>query len=672
MINYTDLDEKFSQLSLEPVTYAEKRKQTNKGRKKRYKLKIIPRFVCAFIADPLLFYINDNIVQFNDLSELQPFLTTLQNLLKLSSKTADFNYNAVVWCKDTDKLLDVLKSTLYVEENSINERYDKVAQFQSGRFTFWTLNSYLDLNILPDFTHNYGTTPEDDLRRVAATGQKLIEVYYNELGILPLSKTDVNMEKLKYNIVNQPVDDFIPQDVRRFCIKDSNKPSQKITAFKTAVFGNPDKNYNKCLCNWKHFVPYINDVSEGKIEVPIQGLWYDGVQYFNFLKYFNKAGNFVYNPSLQDTDIENVTIRDIKSSYGFAMVAMPVPMSEQYEVLNKKGWDEALAKCQTRESIINNPECYAFTIEFHGVKRKNKACTIKYDKETMPAINPIISNDQLLQADKITLCLLSPDYYCFTHMYDIESCKVITMFKSRAGLMPNTVRYTVLRSIDNKEKLSRDRQHGRPVEADYQLAKLESEMHWGKFVEKIYDHPGKSWRENVIDSLPRRIGSVWWGLWTVAWGRFRHFIAYEDMIQIDPSIVPYGDTDQLCNLYNPKANAVYFKHNAWAEQRLLQVLPNHTDFVEKVRLGQWINEANKDSKHFTKTYTRLRYYSKKRYIKEFQTSEGLQYKIVWSGVPRPIIKEVSKTIPDIFNNLYQLDNHPIVLQWRMLSTIKKL
>lgn len=671
MINYTNLDEEFSQLSLKPVTYAEKRGAGN-GRRKQNKLKIIPRFVCAFSADPLLFFINDTIVQFNDLSELQPFLTTLQNLLKLNSKDAKYDYDVVVWCKDTNKLLEVLKSTLYVEEDSIKERYNKVAQFQIGRFTFWTLNSHLDLNILPDFTHNYGTTPEDDLRRVAATGQKLIEVYYNELGILPLSKTDVNTERLKCAITNRPLDKFIPQDVRRFCIKNSKHPSEKFTAFTTAVFGNPNKSYEKCLCNWKHFVPYINDVFEGRIEVPIQGVWYHGVQYFNFLKYFNKAGNFVYNPSLQDTDIENVTIRDIKSSYGFAMVAMPVPMSEQYEVLNKKGWDAALAKCQTRESIINNQECYAFTIEFHGVKRKNKACTIKYDKETMPAINPIVSNDQLLQADKITLCLLSPDYYCFTHMYDIESYKVITMFKSRAGLMPDTVRYTVLNSIDNKEKLSRQRQNGMPVEADYQLAKLESEMHWGKFVEKIYDHPGKSWRTNVIDSLPKRIGSVWWGLWTVAWGRFRHFIAYEDMIQIDPSIVPYGDTDQLCNLFNPKANAVYYKHNHWAEQRLLQVLPNYPDFVKEVRLGQWINEAWKDSKHYTKTYTRLRYYSKKRYIKEFQTSEGLEYKIVWSGVPRPIIKEVSKTIPDIFNNLHQLDNNPIVVQWRMLSTVKKL
>lgn len=671
MINYTNLDEEFSQLSLKPVTYAEKRKAGN-GRKKKHKLKIIPRFVCAFSADPLLFFINDNIVQFNDLSELQPFLTTLQNLLKLNSKDVKYCYDVVVWCKDTNKLLGVLKSAIYVEENSIKERYNKVAQFQIGSFTFWTLNSHLDLNILPDFTHNYGTTPEDDLRRVAATGQKLIEVYYNELGILPLSKTDVNTEKLKCAIINHPLDRFIPQSVRRFCIKDIKHPSEKLTAFKTAVFGNPDKDYDKCLCNWKHFVPYINDIFEGRIEVPIQGVWYHGVQYFNFLKYFNKAGNFVYNPSLQDTDIENVTIRDIKSSYGFAMVAMPVPMSEQYEVLNKKGWDEALAKCQTRESIINNQECYAFTIEFYGVKRKNKACTIKYDKETMPAINPIVSNDQLLQAEKITLCLLSPDYYCFTHMYDIESYKVITMFKSHAGLMPDTIRYTVLNSIDRKEMLSRQRQAGMPVEADYQLAKLESEMHWGKFVEKIYDHPGKSWKTNVQHSLQKRIGSVWWGLWTVAWGRFRHFIAYEDMIQIDPSIVPYGDTDQLCNLYNPKANAVYFKHNAWARERLLKVLPNHPKFVEEVRLGQWINEAHKDSKHFSKTYTRIRYYSKKRYIKEFQTSEGLQYKIVWSGVPRPIIKEVSKTIPDIFNNLSLLDNNPIVLQWRMLSTISKL
>ena len=142
MINYTDLDEKFSQLSLEPVTYAEKRKQTNKGRKKRYKLKIIPRFICAFIADPLLFYINDNIVQFNDLSELQPFLTTLQNLLKLNSKDAEYNYNVVVWCKDTNKILEVLKPVLYVEENSIKERYNKVAQFQNAHLPILiTLNS---------------------------------------------------------------------------------------------------------------------------------------------------------------------------------------------------------------------------------------------------------------------------------------------------------------------------------------------------------------------------------------------------------------------------------------------------------------------------------------------------------------------------------------------------
>ena len=238
MINYTNLDEEFSQLSLKPVTYAEKRKAGN-GRRKQNKLKIIPRFVCAFSADPLLFFINDNIVQFNDLSELQPFLTTLQNLLKLNSKDAKYDYDVVVWCKDTDKLLEVLKSALYVEENSIKERYNKIAQFQSGRFTFWTLNSHLDLNILPDFTHNYGNTPEDDLRRVAATGQKLIEVYYNELGILPLSKTDVNTERLKCAIINQPLDKFIPQDVRRFCIKNSKHPSELITAFNTAVFGNP-------------------------------------------------------------------------------------------------------------------------------------------------------------------------------------------------------------------------------------------------------------------------------------------------------------------------------------------------------------------------------------------------------------------------------------------------
>ena len=286
----------------------------------------------------------------------------------------------------------------------------------------------------------------------------------------------------------------------------------------------------------------------------------------------NVHANWYYADTLlKSEDFGGVSSCDIASSYPFAALTGPLPMSP---------WTRA----RHSEKFINNEKyCTLIEVELYDLKAIGYIDFISYSKcyncamkeETViskrgrkvikRSLDGTVENGRVHDAKKVTMMITGIDFSVIQKCYTFEY-KILNLWYSSAGLLPKKYANfildlyadkTTLKGVEGKEDI-------------YQNKKQMLNGIYGDFVTAIvYDDtellPDGSWKEETKDfndiqerlkylrEKPWRLKSSFaWGVWITSIARANHFSILMD-IDKDNDVV-YYDTDSVYYLGNHDAD----------------------------------------------------------------------------------------------------------------------
>ena len=336
-------------------------------------------------------------------------------------------------------------------------------------------------------------------------------------------------------------------------------------------------------------------------------------------------------------------------------------------------------RCKTGHSI----ESVSKTMEYFECGEKVSEVVDKY--------HYIIDNGRILFGTQVTVFLTDRDIANYRDFYDWDAVEIHSLKKSKYGRLPSYLTDVIIEYYVKKADL---KAKGLDDTTEYRIAKAMVNSAYGMLCEKLHmtkfgfvdgewysenptsDSIQEAYLDEIIGAgedrdkvymglkMPRRILSVYWGVWTTAHARRRllqnlktisgpNYNAEDDTIYCDTDSIYFKNPEKYQGMIDMWNNQIYKINEKWVanENKNRAVKRDKGIAVEDINYDYFKTLGDFDwiSKHGN--YTRFKTLGAKRYVKE--TSDGKITQTI-AGLPKGVLSEYASSVDadpfDIFTD----------------------
>lgn len=626
MIKYENLD--WNVLGLKRLTERDKRAMlvTENVKVEGNKARVCPLY-CAcntvqYKSYMAYFTIGEHTVTFKSFVELEHFFNEFISVLNLKATSATSkNAYVVVWTPKTKKLYnDFVQHNLTVTSTLLD--YEFIYQ----NLVFRCVDAILPMTTLDEY---FKTDLKEEPHLLYLFSKYIIDTFLVSEGYIPFTSTSVFSHNLKKKAVKY-ADEILPKHILDDCKgnKGELQPSKVLDRISTQLFYSFDGTHT-FGADYRDFTAETCEE-----EVPINGIKVAGYNYHNYFKYLVRGGWCFINNCDIGNELTDVAGYDFSGSYAFSQLTSYFPCSKFWEV-SKMYYSEILENCKDFNYITNERKyCYIMTVELTNVMCKYDLPLIHANRCEVEGNSDIVY-DQVLSADKITICLTDADLCTLYKMYDFD-INVLEMRRALAKKLPKYVIEQIMECADDKYRLK----GVEGKEVDYVLAKLNVEYSYGKCIQQIFPREGEDIEEATFRQLRKRVLSPYWGIFTASYSKLNLVqIVHQILENSDGEDVIYGDTDSAYFLNLSKHKHIIEEWNVYALNKMREVIGDR--YPRILKLGQFCNIAEEDSNGKCNTYIRFKVIGKKHYVKEIKVNTVIKVLPTCAGLPKKIIQNVA-------------------------------
>ena len=338
------------------------------------------------------------------------------------------------------------------------------------------------------------------------------------------------------------------------------------------------------------------------------------------LSRFLFRGGYVHGNIRYINAVEKVLMRDITSSYPYAMLTKYYPDSEFiYTKLDcncfKKGKiSPQLFQLLTEYCCIIDATYYDLeAITDHSYESVSKVKDVLFE-------HPIIDQDngRIRRCKHARVLQTELDWNIYQMLYDYSVVEIHSIRFAKRGALPEYL----LRNVADDYKRKNDlKSSGMKDTPEYNLAKVDVNTYYGMLCKAVYeqnigyDYDKSDWTEkpqsmdDIQADLDNRFLSYYWGVWTTAHARYK----LVDMLCRIESVggkVLYYDTDSLKYIPNEYTEQIFEAENKRIakEREAFPLLSDPAFWGESGQgLGEWACELEDNEPVEFKTLGSKRY-----------------------------------------------------------------
>lgn len=408
---------------------------------------------------------------------------------------------------------------------------------------------------------------------------------------------------------------IVREDVRSYCFWGTNKSHKK------------DKDYR-----------YIN------YSRLMRSLRFESLEERNIAK-MAFAGGFTHANAINaGIVLENVSSKDISSSYPTIMVSERFPMGKGQRVEPKSK--------EEFQYYLNN-FCCLMQIGISDLQSIFPWDHILSRSKCEEVEGAVIDNGRIIEAKSLITCITEIDYECLKRFYKWKKTKIYRMWIYHKSYLPKAIIEKVIEYYEKKTTLK----GVEGKESEYALSKTLINSIYGMMVyDPLKDEikfDGQEWTTEKIDSLEAlekynnsksRFNSFLWGIWITAYARRNLFSAILAMKEDHV----YSDTDSEKYLHAEKHEGFFAWYNGLITKKIRLCLDANGIDPERSApkdinghahpLGVFENDG---------VYARFCTLGAKRYAVDYgeDVPEEKRYSLTISGVDK------TKAIPEIVKRM---------------------
>lgn len=331
-------------------------------------------------------------------------------------------------------------------------------------------------------------------------------------------------------------------------------------------------------------------------------------------------GGFVHGNIRYLNSVERVLMRDITSSYPYAMLTKYFPVSKfteyhlQYTSFQKGKESPEFWQLLNKYCLIIDATYYDVeATSDHSYESVSKVKDVFFE-------HPITDQDngRIRRCQSVRVMQTELDYMIYQMMYDYSVMEIHSVKFAARGELPEYLLKNVASDYKKKNDLKKSGMKDTP---EYSLAKIDVNTYFGALCKAIYennigyDYGIGDWNEipQSIEAIQEDLDNRWlnfyWGVWTTAHARFK----LVDMLFRIESVgghVIYYDTDSLKYIPNAATEEIFEAENARiAKERASFPLLSDPAFwgSSGEGLGEWAKELETDDPVEFKTLGAKRY-----------------------------------------------------------------
>lgn len=347
---------------------------------------------------------------------------------------------------------------------------------------------------------------------------------------------------------------------------------------------------------------------------------------YHSLKYAFTGGFTHANINYVEKVVEDVSAKDLASSYPAVMLSKQYPMSkgEEYQVKDEDDFYEQM-----------DLYCCLFYVRFKNIVRKANESYISHSK-TLSSKHVSLNNGRIEAASEIEMWITEVDWLNIVESYDFEEYTIGTMIRYRRGYLPTTFANAILDMYDDKTRLK----NVKGKETEYMRSKgmlnsafgmavqdpVQDSFEWNDD-EKEIERESTSESESLKKYNKSRNRFLYypWGVWITAYARrnlFKMIIRLgDDYVYADTDSITYKNpekNDHLFEVENKRIITELEESMRYHNIDLNRLKPKDPDGIER-HIGIWEDDAD---------YTRFKTLGAKRYMVE----ENGKINITVSGI----------------------------------------
>lgn len=369
------------------------------------------------------------------------------------------------------------------------------------------------------------------------------------------------------------------------------------------------------FCNWGDPLPITNTQRlYGKVKNNAKRMHYKRSKILRmqptaeevlFEQQFLMRGGFVHGNIMYNGEVSRVYMRDITSSYPWAMLTQYYPMSAFEPVtLDKVAWHSDDIPSQLRDLLAT--KCVKMRIAYYDLKAKTehsyesiRKCIKYMPYEGDPTKG--LDNGRIRECEYVELAQTELDFEIYNNLYTYSLAKVIEIKVADRGPLPEFL-LECLRDDYKKKNLLKCA--GLMSTTEYILAKIDINTYFGMCCKSLYvtssEYDGDEWnlierdKEALQKELDERYTNYDWGVWIAAHSRLK-LVKMVCAVEAAGGHVVYYDTDSI--KYIPSGDGtterLFVEENERIREANKIVLDDEAFFGKNGKgLGEWDSEAN--------------------------------------------------------------------------------
>lgn len=535
IIDYEELDSRYSQLHLDRLNTEAKKRYMNKfvigedDKEHPAPLYTCTEIYCAFdietstsftrniVTDEYGYYstmylaqfgINDHVVLFRHWNDILCFFQKLPKLLHLSPCTCllvwvhnldyensyikhRFNIDITTYFgKNKQHPIKYLLENHYIFHDSysvtnssllkLGQMYNTLHQKAAGDLDHTVIRNSADSYNLSDKEIGYAV---NDVLVLCDFSKIMFEEFFLKRGFIPDTATQILSKELQENAVLYAENFLGTKQLEKMKKKYDDKQLRFMILKRIhgKIFGfeymeNGVKRRIAGMVNPAFFTPF----DENERQLPPHGKLIHGKHYFDFYKWLFRGGYTKSNArytSGDNTNIDGVTNVqgfDYTSSYPFVQTIFNYPMTA---FIRKKMTAEDIDKLQLQYGYDDFEKYrHIFILTFHELKAVDDFSLESEHKAYIQGAK-IIDNGRIHYAEKVTVCLTDCDYALYKMYYTWNKTKteVHHVWRSEAAPLPDYFLHTIWINGEKKQTLK----GVKGMEVEYMLAKAKFNSGYG-------------------------------------------------------------------------------------------------------------------------------------------------------------------------------------------------
>lgn len=526
IINYEELDSKYSQLHLSKLDAKQKapymRKQvTGKdGKKHLAQLYICTEIYCSFDIETSTIFttnietgkkgyystmylaqfgINNHVVLFRKWEHVLLFFQKLPRLLGLTDCTC-----LLVWVHNLDYENSYIKhrfdidGTTYFGKNKqhpikyllqnhyimhdsfsvtnssllkLGQMYNTKHQKAAGDLSHDVIRNTADSYALTDKEIGYAA---NDVLVLCDFSKIMIEDFYKKRGFIPDTATQILSKELQENAVIYGEKFLGPTQWKKIQDSAADEKQLRYLVLKRIhgkIFGFEYQEGDRTrkvpgMVDSKFFTPF----DENEKQIPVEGKQICGKYYYDFYEWLFRGGYTKSNARYTSTDtvrtegVENVQGYDYTSSYPFVQTICNYPMTAFRELKMSKDKLDSLQLHYGHEDF--EVWRHIFILRFTEIESIDDFALESKSKAHIEGAK-IIDNGRIRYAEQLTVCLTDCDYALYKLYYKWKDVEVLHCWRAAAGPLPEYFLHTVWINGTKKQTLK----GVKGMEVEYMLAK---------------------------------------------------------------------------------------------------------------------------------------------------------------------------------------------------------